>query len=84
MKITYEKIVVTVPDTVLELGLNRYRQIVEIAKHLKDDGSAQSILASFKIVEIVCDLTENELDQLSIDEMKDLSAMVSLKIKSYK
>ena len=77
MKIDYTNISVNIPDSIDDLSLRKYLDYTRISEGLKEgDDSISNILKTYDIVGIITDLTEEQIDELLVEEMNDLSFKV--------
>ncbi len=79
MTINYNKITVTLPDSLGEILLGQYMEYSRLIDELRQDDfhSIESQMKLFRINEILCGLPDGGLDILEIDEMNDLSSKVN-------
>jgi hypothetical protein len=75
---------IIVPKTFDELTLKQYLDFTKEAEGLVDDGSIHSTLKSYRLVEIITGSTEEEIDELSIEEMNTISLEVKDLIDNFK
>jgi hypothetical protein len=84
MEIQYKTKTVTIPEKIEDLSLNQYTKIVELVSELDMEDKVKSTLTLFSIVETVCGLKEEELDDFSLTDANDLMLKVAEKLKEYK
>lgn len=78
MEIQYKKVKIKVPESLDELTFKQYLEYNKVATKVKeDDDSVENILNTYKIIEILTGATEEELDDLMLDEIKDLSDKIA-------
>jgi len=84
-QIQYSNMVVNVPESWDDLTLKQYLEFTKVAETVKeDDNSIENTLRTYKLVEILTGMTEEELDEMSIVDMNDLSAKLSHIITNFK
>lgn len=83
MKVNYKDIEVNIPETFGDLTMKQYLEYSKLSSQLKDDGSFSDTLVTYKIVEVLTNMKEEELDKLTVIDMNDLSAKVADIIKSF-
>lgn len=84
-QIQYTNMLVNVPDGWDDLTLKQYLDFTKVAETVKeDDSSIENTLRTYKLVEILTGLSEEELDQLSISDMNDLSGSIAHIITDFK
>ena len=75
---------IIVPKSFDEITLKQYLDFTKEAEGLIDDGSIQSALKTYRLVEIITGSTEEEIDDVSIEEMNVISAQVKELIDGFK
>jgi hypothetical protein len=75
---------IIVPKSFDEITLKQYLDFTKEAEGLVDDGSIQSTLKSYKLVEIITGSTEEEIDELTVEEMNVVSLEVRDLIDNFK
>ena len=80
MEIQYTNRTVNIPERVTDISLERYKEITEEVKKYQADSNP---LHLFRVVELVCNLTEEELDEFTIPDMNDLATKVAEQLKTY-
>lgn len=84
-QIQYTNMLVNVPESWDDLTLKQYLDFTKVAETVKeDDNSIENTLRTYKLVEILTGLSEEELDQLSISDMNDLSGSIAHIITDFK
>jgi hypothetical protein len=74
---------IIVPKSFDEITLKQYLDFTSTAEGLLDDGSMQSTLRTYKLVEIITGSTEEEIDDLSLEEMNVISHEVKQLIDNF-
>lgn len=75
---------IIVPKSFDEITLKQYLDFTKEAEGLVDDGSIQSTLKSYKLVEIITGSTEEDIDDLTLAEMDAISLEVKDLIDNFK
>lgn len=75
---------VKVPNSINELTLKQYLDFSKQAEQVKDDGSIESMLATYKLIEILCGATEDEVDALKLEEMSEITNKAKELIDTFK
>lgn len=82
--INYTKVNINLPESLDDLTLKQYLDYSNISKDIKgDDESIENILRTYKVIEILTGSTEEEIDELLIDEVRDLSSKIGASLKSF-
>lgn len=85
MEINYTKVKINLPASLDELTLGQYLQYNKLSENIKEnDESIANVLNTYKIIEVITGATEEEIDELLIEEVKDLSEKVSTILKQTK
>ena len=63
----------TIPKSLGDLTLKQYLEFTKTAEQIKDDGSVESTLLTYKLIEIVTGASEEAIDALKIDDINILS-----------
>ena len=84
MEVTYKNKVVNIPDKVTDLTNGQYTNVIKLTKLVSTDNESDKFLHLLEIVENVCGLTEDEVDEFSIEDINDLFIRVSEILKTYK
>ena len=74
---------IKIPKTIAELTLKQYLEFTKTAEKITDDGSLDSILLTYKLVEIVSGATEEDIDELTIPEVNQLALDVKSIIEGF-
>ena len=82
--INYTNVKINLPESLDDLTLKQYLDYSNISKDIKgDDESIENILRTYKVIEILTGSTEEEIDELLIDEVNDLSSKIGASLKSF-
>lgn len=74
MKLQYKKVEVNLPESLDELNLQTFIKYSLISENIKpDDDGIDNILNTYKLIEIITGCSEEQVDELLIDEVADLS-----------
>ena len=74
---------IKLPETLNDLTLSQYINFVKVAETIKDDGSIESTLNTYKLIEILCGVSEEEIDSLTLPEMAELTAAAKILIDEF-
>lgn len=85
MEINYAKVKINLPASLDELTLKQFIEYSLLSEKIKeDDDSVGNILNTYKIIEIITGASEEEVDELLIDEVKDLSEKLKVVLNQSK
>ena len=73
MEIKYEKVTVNIPDSWDEIKLGKYLEFDKVASSINDENPWDAQLKTYKLIEIICDITEEEMDDITVIETNDLA-----------
>jgi len=84
MEIKYTNTTITIPDSWDEITLDKYLEFNKVSETINDDEDFENILKTIKVVEIITGATEDELDELFVEEMNELSTKVIELVATFK
>jgi hypothetical protein len=64
------------PKSINDFTLKQYLQFTKVAASIQEDKSVESMLNTYKLIEIATNMTEEELDALSVTESNELAEQV--------
>ena len=64
---------IKLPNSLNELTLGQYLQFSTIAGEIKDDGSIENTLRTYKLIEVLANATEEQIDELSLAQVAELT-----------
>ena len=85
MEIKYTNTTITIPDSWDEITLDKYLEFNKVSETINDDEEDfENILKTIKVVEVITGATEDELDELFVEEMNELSTKVVELVATFK
>lgn len=78
-----KNLTVNLIDSWDEVSLKQYLRFVDVLAVFDENEPIQSMLRTFLLVEILCDLTEEEVDLITENEMEDISIAIAELIKNF-
>lgn len=82
--INYTNVKINIPESLDDLTLSQYLRYSKLSESVKDDDdSIANILNTYKIIEVLTGSTEEEIDELLIEEVNDLSDKIGKTLTSF-
>lgn len=84
MELTYNNLTINLPESFVDLTLGQYLTYLEIYPNIKEnDNSVDNQILTFKLIETLAGITEDEMDEMSINDMNDLSIKIVELVKTF-
>lgn len=74
---------ITIPESLNDITLRQYLEFSKVAENITDEQTIENTLKTYKLIEIITNSTEEEVDELEVKDMEVISTKVKALIDNF-
>jgi hypothetical protein len=74
---------ITIPESLNDITLRQYLEFSKVAEGITDEQTIENTLKTYKLIEIITNSTEEEIDELEVKDMEIISTKVKVLIDNF-